>query len=173
MNWTTIIAAAITGIVGLGGIGGSLWLAKKGREAAKADLKVSLDAERERTHDPEKRKAYVEFNRAIESLWIIATSPRTFKTDPRKDLYNDAFTQLWTTYFTISLIASEDLNKVALDITKIMAKYVTHLREGGDPSVEPAGFYEKRLQLINQMRTHLREKELTLSWKELKPDVPK
>jgi uncharacterized protein YbjT (DUF2867 family) len=43
-NWPAIIGAISTGVVGLAGIGGTLWQGKRAREAQTADLKTSLDA---------------------------------------------------------------------------------------------------------------------------------
>ena len=44
MDWGTVVAGAITGVVGLAGIAGTTWQAKRSRAAQTADLRASLDA---------------------------------------------------------------------------------------------------------------------------------
>ena len=44
VDWTTYIPAAVTGVVGLAGIGGALWQAKRAREAAAEDAKANREA---------------------------------------------------------------------------------------------------------------------------------
>lgn len=165
MDWASIVPAAITGVVGLGALGGSLWQAKKGREAAKADLKESLDATSrnlvatldagdKRIHDSEKRKAYVAFNTAIESLWIVATSSEDFTVDPGRDRYNTSVKELWSTCFEISLIAPKRVSRLVLDITGVMNQFATNLRADRS-TAEPSGFDRKRQDLITIMRADL------------------
>jgi hypothetical protein len=43
-DWPAIVAAIVTGLVAIIGIGGTAWQAKRGREAATADLNASLTA---------------------------------------------------------------------------------------------------------------------------------
>ena len=44
MDWTTYIPSVVTGVVGLAGIGGALWQAKRAREAAAEDAKANRQA---------------------------------------------------------------------------------------------------------------------------------
>jgi hypothetical protein len=167
MDWTSIVPAAITGVVGLGGIGGSLWQAKESRQAAKADLKESLDAtsrnlvttldaDDQRMHDAEKRRIYVAFNTAIENLWIVATSSEDFTTDPGRDHYNNAMKQLWSTCFEITLIAPRHVSDLVLHITNVMNQFASDLRADRS-TAEPSDFDRKREELITAMRDDLGE----------------
>jgi len=44
VDWTTYIPSAVTGVVGLAGIGGAVWQAKRAREAAAEDAKANREA---------------------------------------------------------------------------------------------------------------------------------
>ncbi len=44
VDWTIYIPSAVTGVVGLTGIGGALWQAKRAREAAAEDAKANREA---------------------------------------------------------------------------------------------------------------------------------
>src|SRR5215471_18310757 len=75
-DWPAIAAGITTGVVGLAGIGGTLWQGKRSREAQTADLKASLDAtadnlkvginaENERARLAEKRRIYARCTTAL------------------------------------------------------------------------------------------------------------
>lgn len=44
MDWGSVIAGAITGVVGVAGIIGTAWQGKRSREAQSTDLRASIDA---------------------------------------------------------------------------------------------------------------------------------
>ena len=70
-DWPAIAAGISAGLVGLAGIGGTFWQGKRAREAASADLqaslnataanlKASIEAERDRAGLAEKRRVYAQ-----------------------------------------------------------------------------------------------------------------
>jgi hypothetical protein len=82
-DWPAIAAGIATGVVGLAGIGGTLWQGKRAREAASKDLRESLDAattnlqlgieaENKRAHDAEKRRIYAECLTALNEVILAA-----------------------------------------------------------------------------------------------------
>jgi hypothetical protein len=156
MDWASIVPAAITGVVGLAGIVGSILSARLTSRSASRNLELSISAEDKRAYTAEKRRIYAAFNAAIENLWIVVTSSEDFATDPGRFHYNQAVTLLWSAYFEVSLIASGDVSELALDITTAMNQFATDLRKNraGD---EPSGFDEKRGRLITVMRAELGE----------------
>jgi len=79
-----VVAAISTGVVGLAGIGGTLWQGKRSREAQTAgikasldatadNLKVGIDAENERARLAEKRRIYASYSATIFHAYAIAT----------------------------------------------------------------------------------------------------
>ena len=58
MDWATVIAAGITGVVGLGGIGGTLLSARLTSKSDAANLRTSISAEDARANRAEKRRIY-------------------------------------------------------------------------------------------------------------------
>lgn len=94
MEWSIIAPTAITGVVGLAGIVGSIMSARLTSRSASRDLQFSIKAEDERASTAERRRIYAAFNAAIEGLWIVATSsedlptpalPRTTSPHPRPE----------------------------------------------------------------------------------------
>jgi hypothetical protein len=65
MDWASIAPAAITGVVGLAGIGASIWSARIAGKTSTANLMRSIGAENERIREAEirnaRQQAYKEF----------------------------------------------------------------------------------------------------------------
>jgi hypothetical protein len=187
MDWASILPGAITGVVGLAGIGGALWEGKRTREAASRSLQSSLDAAAEnlassakaedmRAYDAEKRRIYAAFNGAIERIWFVATSSQDFTTDPGRSNYNNAMTALWSAYYEVSLIAPSAIERSASALTNALKDFGAarlHDREAD----QPRGFDNKRKRLVDDMRTNLeehgplREEAASTVGKRLVPDV--
>jgi hypothetical protein len=98
VDWTTYIPSTVTGVVGLAGIGGALWQAKRAREAAADDSKANreaasndlqanikaaaeqlvtgINAEDRRAHIAAKRRIYASVLAALNEVTIAATAYR-------------------------------------------------------------------------------------------------
>jgi hypothetical protein len=148
MQWASIVPAAITGVVGLAGIVGSVLSAKLG-----------INAEHKLAHTSEKRRIYAAFNSAVEGLWFIATSSEDFTIDPGRFHYNQAMSLLWSTYYEVSLMTSGRVSVLAIDVTNTMTQFANDLKtlKGNRGGHEPSGFNKKREDLVNAMRTDLGE----------------
>jgi hypothetical protein len=107
MDWTTYIPNVITGVIGLAGIGGALWGAKRARETAAEDaranreatssdlqasmrqtannLVVSINAEDKRAYVAVKRRIYAECHTAFQQAIRAAVSYRTARTTQTED----------------------------------------------------------------------------------------
>ena len=72
MEWSIIAPAAITGVVGLAGIAGSIMSARPTSRSASRNLQFSIKAEDKRADTAERRRIYAAFNAAIEGLWIVS-----------------------------------------------------------------------------------------------------
>lgn len=165
MDWASVAPAAITGVVGLAGIGGALWEGKRAREEGSNALQSSLEAgaknldrsvaaEDRRAYLAEKRRVYAAFNAAIEGLWFIVTSSQDFTADPGRSNYNQAMTALWSAYYEVSLTAPRDIEKSARSLTDTMTDFAAARRQDRKAD-EPSGYDEERKDLIDAMRTNL------------------
>jgi hypothetical protein len=169
MDWASLIPAAITGVVGLGGIGGTLWEGKRTREAAFRDLESSLatatqnanesiNAEDRRAYVAEKRRAYSALNAAIEHLWFVVTSSQDFTTEPGRSNYNEAMDALWGTCYAVQLIAPASVYLLAREITDMLTAFGAARVKDREAS-RPRRFDSKREQLVRDMRADLDQDE--------------
>jgi hypothetical protein len=60
MDWTTVVSIAITGLVGIAGVAGTIVAAKIASKSATKDLRLSINAESDRAREAEKRRIYAE-----------------------------------------------------------------------------------------------------------------
>lgn len=71
MDWGTVVPAAITGVVGLAGIGGALLSARMTGKSDAENLRTSISAEDRRARLAEKRRIYAN---CLATLTIAATA---------------------------------------------------------------------------------------------------
>lgn len=171
MDWASIAPVAITGAVGLGGIGASLWQAKKGREAARADLKASLDAstaslirsldaEDKRVREAEKRRLYAAslaaFNETISALIEHSTSSReSGKQEESLPRLARAQESMNRSLEELMLIAPRDVGVPAVDLSNFIREFIRKARPDERPNVKLAGLM--RTGLLRAMRDDLGE----------------
>jgi hypothetical protein len=58
MDWASVVSIAITGLVGIAGVTGTIVSAKIASRSATKDLQLSIGAENDRQHKAEKRRVY-------------------------------------------------------------------------------------------------------------------
>lgn len=171
MDWASIAPAAITGVVGLGGIGASLWQAKKGREAARADLKASLDAstasllrsidaENKRAREAEKRRLYAAglaaFNEMISALIEHSTSSRkSGKQEESLSRLARAQESMNRSLEELMLIAPRDVGVLAVDLSNFILGFIRTAGPNDRPNAKLAG--QMRTGLLRAMRDDLGE----------------
>jgi hypothetical protein len=172
MDWASIAPAAITGVVGLGGIGASLWQAKKGREAASADLKESLDAstaslissidaENKRVREAEKRRLYAAslaaFNEMISALIEHSTSSReSGRQEGPLSRTARAQESMNRTLEELMLIAPQDVGVLAVDLSNFFVEFIRTAGPNDRPNAKLAG--QMRTGLVRAMRDDLGER---------------
>lgn len=150
MQFASIAPAAITGVVGLAGIGASLLAAR-----------LTINAEDKRGYITEKRRIYAKFNAAIEDLWITATSSEDFSAEPGRSHYNQAMKSLSSSNYEVSLVASGKVSELSKELADAMINLAYKLRMGRSRRVPPGfedEFDQKRGVLIALMRVDLGEK---------------
>lgn len=162
MDWSIVLPTAITGVVGLAGIAGSIISARQTSKSASRDLRLSIKAEDTCAGIAEKRRIYAAFNAAIEGLWIVVTSSENFTLDPGRLHYNQAMTLLWSNYYEVRLVASGGVSSLAHDVTEMMTQLASELLKDRDEYLkvnrghyEPSGFNEKREGMVNEMCSDL------------------
>lgn len=77
MDWAIIMPTAITGVVGLAGIGGTLLSARMTGKSDAANLQVSISAEDRRARCTEKREVFARFLTAASAAQMAAVRYRS------------------------------------------------------------------------------------------------
>jgi hypothetical protein len=173
-DWTSFIPSIVTGIVGLAGIGGATWQAKRSRESAAADLRESLagaernlhlgiGAENERAHLAERRHIYAEYLAAINSQVLAITKLRIGIRNHEEKAKTDS---VWaevrnfvsignSARMALDLIASDKVIEKAISITGYLNQLQEETSEGQTTTEE---IWPTDLELLgNAMRADLGE----------------
>ena len=187
VDWTTYIPSAVTGVVGLTGIGGALWQAKRAREAAAEDAKAnreaastdlqasmrhtannlvaSINAEDERAYVGTKRRVYAACFAAFQQVTRAAVNYRTARAilseEERRPLIErqkDAQDKLYQAIGELFLIAPYDIAQLA-DILKDSLLSFMAATHVGPPFRGPAAKEAGQIQsaLVRGMRIDLGE----------------
>lgn len=187
VDWTTYIPAAVTGVVGLAGIGGALWQAKRAREAAAEDAKasreaassdlqasmrqtannlvVSINAEDKRADVATKRRIYAACLAAFQQVSRAAVNYRTARTtqteEERKPLIEKqevAQDKMYQAVGELLLIAPYDIAQLADMLSKILLSFMAATHIG-PPFQGPAAKEVGQIQtaLVRAMRIDLGE----------------
>jgi hypothetical protein len=163
-GWQAVVDLGIivTGVVGLAGIGGTLWQGKRAREAASKDVKASLDAasrnlitsinaENERALRAEKRRIYAahlaactEVHRARIKVGSQAT---TDKPTARLELMAAGAAVVAATA-EVSLVAPEEVSNLAESAAREAGKFKSDAANN---------YFSVRSQLVAAMRADLGE----------------
>jgi hypothetical protein len=184
-DWPAIVAAIVTGLAAIIGIAGTAWQAARGRRAAAADLKTSIDAaaknlrlsittEDRRAHVAEKRRVYTEFLRSISVSFAKAKAEGQAKSGPEDtpeaklrhnhepktefrqfDTPEDA--DLLAATAAIELLANEEISETARELSDDIIDVHKGLRDGNlSPNgSEVRGINERRLDLVDQFKEDL------------------
>lgn len=187
MDWTTYIPSVVTGVVGLAGIGGALWQAKRAREAAakeaKADreaastdlqasmrqtadnLVVSINAEDKRADVATKRLIYAACLAAFQQVMRAAVNYRTARTtqteEQRKPLIEkqeDVQDKMYQAMGELLLIAPYDIAQLADMLSNTLLSFMAATHIG-PPFQGPAAKEAGQIQsaLLRAMRIDLGE----------------
>lgn len=180
-DWPAIVAGITTGVVGVAGIGGTLWQGKRARQAASKDLKVSLDAasvnlltginaDMERGRLADKRKIYANYQAAVDQLNVTISAINAltrFEALQLKvsatDLLSmvsetkNAATALVNTLSEVMLIAPKEIGLQAQLVMVLSMDYVQLIANKKDTGEVAAKIREVRGQLYQAMRADLGE----------------
>jgi hypothetical protein len=141
-DWPTIVLGIVTGIVGLAGIGGTLWSGKR-----------SITAENQRARLAEKRRVYARFFAAITDLLVLSDSASQSKhRERKKPELNQAMGLAVNAMSEVLLIAPEQLGQLSLDHGEKAVNAVTKALE--DPGSNFYFTWEPQ-DLLNAMRADL------------------
>ncbi len=115
MDWTIIVPTAITGVVGLAGIGGTLLSARMTSKSDAENLRTSISAEDARAKLAEKRRAYAAFHASLDNVFAIAatSNPR-----PTADMLSDLDAALRNTVINTSHCDATSAGKISIGTHK-------------------------------------------------------
>jgi hypothetical protein len=187
VDWTTYIPSAVTGVVGLAGIGGALWQAKRAREAAAEDAKVSreaasidlqasmrqtsndlvvsINAEDKRADIATKRRIYAACLAAFQQVMRAAVNYRTARAtqaeEERKPLIEkqeDAQDKMYQTMGELVLVAPYDIVQLTGTLSNTLLSFMAATHIGA-PFQGPAAKEAGQIQtaLVRAMRIDLGE----------------
>jgi hypothetical protein len=166
-DWPAIVAAISTGVVGLAGIGGTLWQGKRAREAQTADLKGSLDAtaknlrlginaEDNRARIAEKRRIYAAYQAALSELAAAVFHNVSLDISASHDERTEAQVKIlkarekvFATVSEVHLIAPKNVAKLAANAGGSMMKLMRLIEKS------ESGDYESDLGEGNTIRESL------------------
>jgi hypothetical protein len=138
-------ANIITGLVGVAGIGGTLWQGKRARQAASADLRISLSAaavnlqttisaENDRSRLVDKRGVYAGFMAAAENLMLLGGTLAELEQEESdksslKLAIDVAMRELYMKFMELWLVAPSDVWRPAMDLVAQLGSGRTRLTE--------------------------------------------
>ena len=162
VDWTTYIPAAVTGIVGMAGIGGSIWSARIAGKNSNVNLLRGIDAQKDRARESEKRRLYAAslaaFNDMTTAYVDFVIDNRSEGQDEyrlaRKTLY-DAQSTMNRALEELMLIAPKDVAIKAVDLSNHFRTLIVNFRHGESPDIKTAGLM--RTVLVRAMREDLGE----------------
>jgi len=154
VDWGIVISGAITGIVGIAGIGGSIMSARLAGKSATQNLQVSITAENERARLAEKRRCYMHYLAASSDL-INSMAKQHVLGDDADDALSTALVYERGEVLTGVLSALGELLLVAPEPVMHLADSAATLLAGADP--DAGKFRELREQLLWAMRADLGE----------------
>jgi hypothetical protein len=141
----------ITGIVGITGTCLGAWLTGRWQTA---NLRLNINAERQRAMQAENRLLYTAFLSAYHRFQNISMSSIDKKEDPGRTLYREAFVTLLEVADQISLSAPIGVNELAVELARIVRGFAMDLREDRDAPIPPE-LGDVRTELIYAMRKDL------------------
>lgn len=164
MSWTLYIPTAITGVVGLAGIGGSVWSAKIQSKSSTANLVQSIDAENKRVRETTKRQLYAAslaaFNEMLAALIEYSTSAD--RSNQKSDAQDESLPRLYRAHENMNrsleelmLIAPREVGVLAVDLSTLLASFTQEAKPGDRPNARAAGLM--RTNLLRAMRDDLGE----------------
>jgi hypothetical protein len=163
VDWTSYIPSAITGVVGLAGIGGSIWSARITGERSTKNLLHSINAQNKLARDAEKRRLYAAnlaaFNEVATALVDFFANNREEDQEEyklaRQNLYN-AQRDMNGTLEELMLIAPKDVGVKAVDLSNHFRSLMQSMQSSEQkPDIKVAGLI--RTALVRAMRDDLGE----------------
>jgi len=108
VDWAIIVPTAITGAVGLAGIGGTLLSARMTGRSDAENLRTSISAEDERAKLAEKRRVYASCLASLTATGLVSTG-----NSPNPESVTNAFMSATCALFEVRLIAPREVGELA------------------------------------------------------------
>lgn len=159
MNWASVVPGAITGVVGIAGIGGSILSAKLAGKSAAQNLQTSISADNERARLADKRQVYVRYQVSLtEFLGTVnklQQHAEHFSPGELIDLIDKAYNAMASVMSEMMLAAPAELAHQASDLSMTLWHFAFHLRR--DIRTTGPDIGSERMTLYCAMRADLGE----------------
>jgi hypothetical protein len=168
MDWASVVSIAITGLVGIAGVAGTILAARIASKSATKNLKLSINAENYRVDKADKRRIYAACQVAFDEVALAyATSQYPESTKPDQEARDAAQARLYQALAAmyqkvneLQLIAPLDIADATEEVTDMLSADSREGRLSGvQSSIEdPLGaIQERRGALFRAMRADLSE----------------
>jgi hypothetical protein len=157
MDWASVVSIAITGLVGIAGVAGTILAAGIASKSATKDLQLSISAENDRVNKAEKRRIYAGFQTSVESM-LRATVKDGEAAEPEKKEAragrDKAEIQMALAFNELELIAPYSVERSAWKVVTHFVDYVY----GQQAWIDKFAYLQE--QSIDAMRADLNEPAL-------------
>lgn len=159
----TVVSSAVTGVVGVAGIGAALISSRSERSAQIKRIQVSIDAEDKRARLNEKRRIYALYlaslDKSIEATGKLATYGAAVSKEERRAMVfqqGEALTAMVSLSYELLLIAPESVGRLADEACAILSVEAATIEDGRESDIDDE-FVEAREKLYRAMREDLGE----------------
>jgi hypothetical protein len=156
-DWATVV----TGVVGLAGIGGTLFAAWLASRSQTKNLQLSINAENERQRLADKRRIYAKFMESVTAVIGSALKLQRNRADATEEevramvtAVDEATGYMVNTGNEVVLIGPPSLGTLAEEIRRELADRVAVAQRG---RIADLGFQDRRRELYEAMRADLGE----------------
>jgi len=143
MDWASITPAAITGVVGLAGIGASIWSARITGKTSTTNLMRSIDAENERIRKAEMRnarqQAYKEFLSTGTALHRACVEVAESTEPDRARLLTTPTVEFDEAYIVLQMVSEKDVFLAARNYNWWFPDFKKAALEGNGAEVDEIG----------------------------------
>ena len=140
MDWASVVPGAITGVVGIAGIGGSIASAKLAGKSAAQNLQTSIAAENEHARRADKRQVYIRYQVSLTEILGAINNLRhrgehlsSRESKIRIDLVDKAFAPMDRAMTEMWLAAPDEIAYLADHIAGVLWHYVHDMKSNLKP----------------------------------------
>jgi hypothetical protein len=162
VDWGIVISDAITGVVGIAGIGGSIVSAKLAGKSATQNLQTTIRAENDRAELVGKQRIYAHYQACCLTTMMAAITHRSTRqpqdqSDRAQAAAAEARDALVGAYSEVRLIAPASVHEPAGERLLQLMAYIDATYKGASLSDPPGLLPDSQEKLVDAMRADLGE----------------